>query len=114
MRRAEFQKSEQSMSTLDELLRHPIMQIAIGIVKSESVGLPDPIPGVSYESQVAACGAFTAGAFRAFDRLESLCNPTLISPANFPRHDQYVTAAKAKMREQGIYTEKEINEISGG
>ena len=60
------------------------MRMAIEIVKSESVGLPDPIPGVDYEAQVAACGAYTAGAFRAFDKLESLCRPTVNPLTNMP------------------------------
>jgi hypothetical protein len=110
MRRTEFQKSEQNMADLNELLRHPIMKAAIEIVKAESVGLPDPIPGVDYQSQVAACGAFTAGAFRAFEKLESLCRPG-ISVANRPLHEQYADAAKAKMREAGLYTDKEIEEL---
>jgi hypothetical protein len=111
MKRQEFQKSEQNMADLNELLRHPIMRTAIEIVKAESVGLPDPIPGVDYESQVAACGAFTAGAFRAFDKLESLCRPSGILIGNLPRQEQYDDAAKARMREAGIYTDKEINEL---
>jgi hypothetical protein len=112
MKRSEFQKSEQNMADLNELLRHPIMRTAIEIVKAESVGLPDPIPGVDYESQVAACGAFTAGAFRAFEKLESLCyGPMGIAPGSMPRQTQYDDAAKARMREQGIYTDKEIEEL---
>ena len=99
------------MAELDALLRNPIMRLAIEIVKTESVGLPDPIPGVDYESQVAACGAFTAGAFRAFDKLESLCHPAGVWVGNMPRQEQYVDSAKAKMRGQGIYTDKEIEEL---
>ena len=38
------------MASLDEILRHPVMKMAIEIVKAESVGLPDPIPGVDYQS----------------------------------------------------------------
>ena len=111
MRRSEFQKSEQDMATLNELLRHPIMKAAIEIVKAESVGLPDPIPGVDYQSHVAASGAFTAGAFRAFEKLESLCRPAGIALSNLPPQTQYADAAKARMRGQGIYTDKEIEEI---
>jgi hypothetical protein len=111
MRRNEFQKSEQNMTDLNELLRQPIMRIAIEIVKSESVGLPDPIPGVNYEAQVAACGAYTAGAFRAFDKLESLCRPVVNPLSNPPGQTQYDAAARAKMREAGIYSDKEIAEI---
>ena len=96
------------MAELDALLRHPIMRLAIEIAKAESVGLPDPIPGVNYESQVAACGAFTAGAFRMIDRLESLCRPATLPVASMPRQNQYEDAAKAKMREAGTYTDSEI------
>ena len=99
------------MADLNELLHTPIMRMAIEIVKSESVGLPDPIPGVNYESQVAACGAYTAGAFRAFDKLESLCRPIVNPLTNMPAQAQYDAAAKAKMREAGIYSDKEIEEI---
>src|SRR4029077_5279177 len=111
MKRYEFQKSQENMASLSELLRHPLMRIAIEIVKTESVGLPDPIPGVSYESQVAACGAFTAGAFRAFDRLESLCNPVGVPPASVPRTTKYDDAAKARMKAQAIYSDKDIEDI---
>jgi hypothetical protein len=111
MRRSEFQKSETNMTGLNELLRNPIMRIAIEIVKTESVGMPDPIPGVNYESQVAACGAYTAGAFRAFDKLESLCRPAVNPLTNMPIQAQYDAAAKAKMREDGLYSDKEIEEI---
>lgn len=111
MRRNEFQKSEQNMADLNELLRTPVMRMAIEIVKSESVGMPDPIPGVDYESQVAACGAYTAGAFRAFDKLESLCRPTVNPLTNMPVQAQYDAAAKANMRKQGLYSDKEIEEI---
>jgi hypothetical protein len=111
MKRSEFQRSEQNMADLNELLRQPVMRLAIEIVKSESVGLPDPIPGVDYEAHVAACGAFTAGAFRAFDKLESLCRPPPTVLGNLPNQAQYDAAAKAKMREQGLYTDKEIEEI---
>ena len=101
------------MATLTELLRHPIMKVAIEIVKAESVGLPDPIPGVDYGDQVAVCGAFTAGAFRVFDKLESLCRPAGLAIGGLPRQEQYDDAAKARMREQGIYTDKEIEELRG-
>jgi hypothetical protein len=112
MKRNEFQKSEQNMADLNELLRTPVMRTAIEIVKSESVGLPDPIPGVDYEAQVAACGAYTAGAFRAFDKLESLCRPVVNPLSNPPSgQNQYDAAAKAKMREAGLYSDKEIAEI---
>lgn len=99
------------MATLAELLHHPIMKVAIEIAKAESVGLPDPIPGVDYGDQVAVCGAFTAGAFRMIDRLESLCRPSGISISNMPRQNQYDDAAKARMREAGIYTDNEIDSI---
>ena len=112
MNRAEFQKSESNMAELNALLRHPIMRLAIEIVKSESVGLPDPIPGVNYESQVATCGAFTAGAFKVFEKLERLCYPAGTWVGNMPpQNQQYADAAKEKMRGQGIYTDKEIEEL---
>ena len=111
MKRSEFQKSEEFMSQLSEILRTPVMQTAILIVKNESVGLPDPVPGVDYAAHVAACGAYTAGAFRAFDKLESLCRPTVNPLTNLPVQAQYDAAAKAKMREAGIYTDREIEEI---
>lgn len=100
------------MADLADLLRNPVMRAALEIVKAESVGLPDPIPGIDYQSQVAVCGAFTAGAFRALERLESLTRPAGVPSASLPRQPQYADAAKARMREQAIYTEKEISDIA--
>lgn len=111
MRRSEFQKSEQDMATLSEILRHPVMKAALDIVRAESVGLPDPIPGVDYQAQVSVCGAFTAGAFRTIERLESLCLPSTIPAGSMPRQNQYEDAAKVKMREQGLYTDAEIDNL---
>ena len=111
MRRKEFQQSEQDMATLTEILRHPIMKIALEIVRAESVGLPDPIPGIDYQAQVAVCGAFTAGAFRTIERLESLCLPAGVPVSSLPRQEQYKDSAKDKMREQGLYTDAEINDL---
>ena len=111
MKRAEFQKSESNMAELDALLRHPIMHLAIEIAKAESIGLPDPISGVDYQAQVSVCGAFTAGAFRMIERLESLARPVTLPASSMPRQNQYEDAAKAKMREQGVYNDKEIEEL---
>ena len=112
MKRIDFQKSEQDMATLAEILRHPIMRVAIEIVKAESVGLPDPIAGVDYADHVAVCGAFTAGAFRAFEKLESLTRPPGMFVGNMPaKQDLYANAAKEKMREQRVYTDEEIDKI---
>lgn len=111
MRRSDFQKSEEFMSQLSEILRTPVMQAAIEIVKNESVGLPDPLPGVDYQQQVAVCGAFSAGSFRALEKLESLTRaPT--SPSVLPRQTQFDDAARDRMRAAGIYSEKEINDLT--
>jgi len=99
------------MADLADLLRQPVMIRAFEIVKAESVGLPDPIPGIDYQQHVAVCGAFTAGAFRALERLESLTRPVGIAPGNLPRQTQYDAAAKERMRGQGLYSDKQIEEI---
>jgi hypothetical protein len=111
MTRAEFQKSEQNMADLIEILRTPVMRLAIEIVKSESVGLPEAIPGVSFQAQVATVGAFTAGVFRAFSRLESLSRPNVVPSSTLPRQTQYDDAARARMRAAGIYTDQEIETL---
>lgn len=111
MKRSDFQKSEEYMAQLSEILRTPVMRAAIEIVKNESVGLPDPVPGISYQEQVAVCGAYTAGAFKAFDKLESLTRPATMQ--NTPRPTPYDDAALDRMRAQGIYTDKEIAELKG-
>lgn len=110
MKRTDFQNSEEFMASLTEILRTPVMRTAIEIVKAESVGLPDPVPGVDYQQQVAVCGAYTAGAFRAFDKLESLTRAPS-TPSIMPRQNQFGDAARERMRAAGIYTDKEINDL---
>ena len=110
MKRSDFQKSEQFMGELSEILRTPVMRAAIEIVRNESVGLPDPVPGVDYQQQVAVCGAFTAGSFRVLEKLESLARaPT--TPSILPRTNQFDDAAKDRMRAAGVYSEEEINDL---
>jgi hypothetical protein len=111
MKRSDFQQSEEFMASLTEILRTPVMRAAIEVIKAESVGLPDPTPGVDYQQQVAVCGAYTAGAFRAFDKLESLARPPS-TPSILPRGNQFDDAARERMRAAGIYSEKEINDLT--
>jgi len=111
MKRIDFHKNEQFMAELAELLRTPVLAAAIEIVKTESVGLPDAVPGVEYQTQVAVAGAFTAGIFKAFERLESLARPLTIGTGVLPRQNQYDDAAKARMRAAGVYTEAEIGQL---
>lgn len=111
MRRSDFQRNEEFMAGLSEILRAPIMSAAIEIVKAESVRVPDPMPGVEYQAQMAMAGAFTAGVFRAFDRLESLCHPLAMDSMQLPRQTQYDAAGKARMRAAGIYTDEEISKL---
>ena len=92
-------------------MRTPVLFAAIAIVKSESVSLPEPIPTVDYQTQVAVAGAFTAGIFRAFERLESLARPAMAMAAGMPRQGQYDDAAKERMRAAGIYTDEEIAKL---
>jgi hypothetical protein len=110
MKRSDFQASEEFMASLSDILKLPVMRAAIEIIKAESVGLPDPTPGVDYQQQVAVCGAYTAGAFRAFEKLESLCRPPT-TPSIMPRQAQYVEQGKERMRAAGIYTDKEISDL---
>ena len=111
MKRADFQKSEEYMQQLSEILRTPVMRAAIEIVKNESVGLPDPLPGVDYQQQVAVCGAYTAGAFKVIDKLESLARPPAQPQNAISRQTQYDDGAKQRLRSAGIYTDKEIDEL---
>jgi hypothetical protein len=110
MKRSDFQASEEFMASLSDILKLPVMRAAIEIIKAESVGLPDPTPGVDYQQQVAVCGAYTAGAFRAFEKLESLCRPPTTSSI-MPRQTQFDEAARERMRSAGIYTDKEISDL---
>jgi hypothetical protein len=113
MKRAEFQSNEQNMSQLDEMLRSSVMRAAFEVIKGESVGLPDPAPGVDYQSQVAISGAYTVGAFRMLEKLESLTRPaTLGNVASvLNKQTQFDGAARERLRSQGIYSEAEIEDI---
>jgi hypothetical protein len=114
MKRAEFQSNEQNMSQLDEMLRSPVMRAAFEVVKGESVGLPDPSPGVDYQSQVAISGAYTVGSFKALEKLESLARaPTTLGNASsaLNKQSQFDGAARERLRAQGIYSEAEISDI---
>jgi hypothetical protein len=113
MKRAEFQSNEQNMSSLDEMLRSPVMRAAFEVVRGESVGLPDAAPGVDYQAQVAVSGAYTAGAFRVLEKLESLARPaTLGNVASvLNKQVQFDEAARERLRTQGIYSEAEIDDI---
>jgi hypothetical protein len=114
MTRAEFMSSEGNMALLNDILRDPIFKAALDIVKAEAYGpLPDPVPGVSYEAQVAASGAQAIGWMRAIRALESLSRPLPIPAATAVRFQQpqFVEPAKERMRKAGLYSEKEINEL---
>src|SRR4029077_3580255 len=113
MKRAEFQSNEQNMSQLDEMLRSSVMRAAFEVVKGESVGLPDPSPGVDYQSQVAISGAYTVGSFKALEKRESLARPaTLGNVANvLTKQAQFDGAARERLRSQGVYSEAEIDDI---
>ena len=113
MRRAEFQANEQNMSSLDEMLRSPVMRAALEVVKGESVGLPDPAAGVDYQAQVAISGAYTVGAFRVLEKLESLARPATLGnvASTLNKQAQFDGAARERLRAQGIYPEAEINDI---
>ena len=114
MRRAEFQANEQNMSQLDEMLRSPVMRSAFEVVKGESIGLPDPSPGVDYQSQVAISGAYTVGSFKALEKLESLARPatTLGNVSSvLTKQAQFDGAARERLRAQGTYSQAEIDEI---
>src|SRR5580765_4557258 len=111
MKRADFQGSEEFMASLNEILRTPVTRAAIEIVKNESVGLPDAQPGIDFQQHVAICGAYTAGVFRAFDKLESLARPVTFAPHTVPPQTQYAEQAKERMRSAGVYTDKEISDL---
>jgi hypothetical protein len=113
VRRAEFQANEQNMSQLDELLRSPVMRAAFEVIRAESVMLPDPVPGVDYQSQVAISGAYTAGAFFALEKLESLARPHAMTNVSsiLNKQAQFDQAARERLRAHGIYSEAEIGSI---
>ena len=99
------------MAELAELLRNPLLNAALEIVRNEGMpSLPEPVPGVDYGAQTAAMGAFITGWSRALRSLESLTRLTIV-PGHFPSQRQFDEPARQRMRAGGIYTEKEIEEI---
>jgi hypothetical protein len=100
------------MSELATMFRSPVLHAAIEIVKTESLThLPDPVPGVDYQAQVAAAGAYTVGWTRAIRALESLTLKPLSAGVRMSIEKQFDDAARRRMREAGIYTESEIQSI---
>lgn len=106
--RAEFQLHEDNMAHLADVLRDPIVRLAIEVVKNEGMPmLPDPVPGVDYGAQTAAMGAHLTGWSRAIRALETL--PLRINmPERIPIEKQFDLAARRRMRASGIYSENEI------
>ena len=112
MTRQEFQSKETNMAELATLLRGPILRAAIEVVKGEGVGfIPQPIPAVDYQAQVAVSGAHMVGWMRAVRALETLTiknAPIGIMPF---KEAQFEDAALRRMREAGLYSEEEIRKI---
>jgi hypothetical protein len=111
MNRAEFQSKEANMAELAMILRTPVFNAALEVIKGESLGyLPDPIPGVDYGAQVAALGAQAIGWTRAIHALETLViNPRPLTGR--PIEQQFDDAARRRMRAAGLYTDEEISTI---
>lgn len=100
------------MSDLDELLRQPVMQLAMDVAKQEAFkGLPNPIPGVSYLDMVAAHGAQAEGWVSGLRALVSLSRKTI--PQKQPdQREMYVEAAREKMLNSGLYTDRDLKEMN--
>jgi hypothetical protein len=115
MSRSEFMATEGLQGQLAEVLRMPIMQLAIDIVNNEgtSRALPKPIPGVDYGQQMAAVGAYATGWRAAMFALESLTNkPVLTRATNLSQNNMYIAEAKKRMMETENYTEEEVEKFS--
>jgi hypothetical protein len=113
MNRQEFMANEANMSQLADMLKSPVLKVAIEIVRTEGVAnMPDPIPGVDFTAQLGAAGSHAVGWARALKALESLSRPVVSGPASLRfSEQQFSEAAKERMRRAGIYSDKEIEKI---
>lgn len=113
MTRADFISQEENVAQLAELLRNPILKVALEIVKSEGFpSLPEAMPGVSYGDQVAAHGAFVTGWAKALRRLEALSIPVSKPMSSImPNSRLYNEVARRRMVASGQYSQEEIDEI---
>jgi hypothetical protein len=112
MNRQQFQSFEANMSRLQEILKDPVMQFALEVVKNEGHrDIPSPVPGVDYSALVATSGAETIGWAKAIRSLTSLPVKAIPQKATPQQSTMYRDRAKEKLLASKLYTEEEIDEL---
>lgn len=106
MNRQTFKQSESNRVFLQGFLDHPVVTLALSIVKQEcSPSIPVAIPGVDYSAQMAVAGAKAAGAAEFLNLLQSLCDEPRTNKVEL--FDSHAIQAIEKMVQSGQYTQEE-------